>query len=66
MIGSALITMGTGPLKEGESEKSGLVPTHAYGVLRVVTVNGQKLVQMKNPWSEKRWKVGLTGCHGNL
>ena len=57
MIGSTLITMGTGKLDKEESEKSGLVTTHAYGVLRVVTVNGQKLVQMKNPWSEKRWKV---------
>lgn len=66
MIGSALITMGTGLLEDGESERSGLVPTHAYAVLRVVIIHGQKLVQMKNPWSEKRWKVGLTGCHGNL
>lgn len=46
-------------MSNDESERSGLVPTHAYAVLRAVNIHGQKLLQLKNPWSEKRWKV----CH---
>ena len=49
--------MGTGPLTEAEAEKAGLVPRHAYAVLQVVGIFGCKLLQLKNPWSEKRWKV---------
>ena len=49
--------MGTGPMSSEESERCGLVPTHAYAVLRVVNEQGRKLLQLKNPWSEKRWKV---------
>jgi calpain-7 len=54
--GQALVTMGTGPLTKEESERSGLVPTHAYAVLKAQTIHGHKLFQLKNPWSEKRWK----------
>ena len=49
--------MGTGPLTEIESEKAGLAPRHAYAVLQVISIQGLKLLQLKNPWSEKRWKV---------
>lgn len=59
LIGSALVTMGTGPLSKDESERTGLVPTHAYAVLRVMDVCNKRLLQLKNPWSEKRWKVRL-------
>lgn len=60
--GSALVTMGTGPLSKEESERTGLVPTHAYAVLRVTEVCKQRLLQLKNPWSEKRWKVSCLSC----
>jgi len=34
-----------------------LVPSHAYAVLNVVeTLNGVRLLQVKNPWNRKRWK----------
>ena len=56
-IGSALITMGTGAMSETEAEKAGLVSRHAYAVLQVVHVLGRNMLQLKNPWSERRWKV---------
>ena len=49
--------MGTGPLSEGDAEKAGLVPRHAYAVLQVVHTLGKNMLQLKNPWSERRWKV---------
>ena len=73
------MTVATGPLGAGEAERAGLVPTHAYAVLNVVTIKvspppppppplphllaphlqGLSLMQLKNPWSERRWKVGV-------
>lgn len=55
--GTALITVATGPLSEAQEERAGLVKTHAYAVLSIVEVKGVKLLQLKNPWSHKRWKV---------
>lgn len=40
--GDALVTVATGELSDGEAERTGLVPTHAYAVLDVRTVNGVK------------------------
>lgn len=34
-IGNALLTVATGQLSEGESERTGLVTTHAYAVLNL-------------------------------
>ena len=48
--------MGTGDLTEAEAKTAGLVKRHAYGVLQVRSVRGLKLLQLKNPWSEVRWK----------
>lgn len=55
-LGSALITMGTGDLSEEKAKAAGLVKRHAYGVLQVRHTKGLKLLQLKNPWSEVRWK----------
>lgn len=38
--GDALVTVATGELSTSEAERTGLVPTHAYAVLDVRTVNG--------------------------
>lgn len=38
--GDALVTVATGDLPESEADRTGLVPTHAYAVLDVRTVNG--------------------------
>eukprot|EP01006_Ploeotia_vitrea_P036213 TRINITY_DN65989_c5_g16_i1.p1 TRINITY_DN65989_c5_g16~~TRINITY_DN65989_c5_g16_i1.p1 ORF type:complete len:1053 (+),score=533.21 TRINITY_DN65989_c5_g16_i1:160-3318(+) len=54
--GDCLVTSSTGDLTEAEADKAGLVPTHAYAVLRVVEVDGHRLLQLKNPWSRLRWK----------
>jgi calpain-7 len=54
--GTALITVATGSMSEAEEERAGLVKTHAYAVLSMVEVKGLKLLQLKNPWSHRRWK----------
>ncbi|KAG9296332.1 hypothetical protein G9A89_014924 [Geosiphon pyriformis] len=53
--GDALITIATGTMTDAEADLVGLVPTHAYAVLDVKEVNGFCLLQVKNPWSHKRW-----------
>ncbi|RUP49175.1 hypothetical protein BC936DRAFT_143130 [Jimgerdemannia flammicorona] len=47
--GDALITIATGELTDADADAIGLVPTHAYAVL------GRRFLQVKNPWSHKRW-----------
>jgi len=37
-------------------EARGLVPGHAYTIIRVVTVNEVNLVQLRNPWGRFEWK----------
>jgi calpain-7 len=54
--GTALVTVATGPMSEVEEERAGLVKTHAYAVLSMVEVKGIRLLQLKNPWSHRRWK----------
>ena len=38
------------------AERAGLVSTHAYAVLDVRLVEGEKLFKLKNPWSHLRWR----------
>ncbi|CAH1973048.1 unnamed protein product [Acanthoscelides obtectus] len=54
--GDVLVTVATGDLSDYESERSGLVPTHAYAVMDVQTVENVKLLKLKNPWSHLRWR----------
>ncbi|KAJ6649460.1 Calpain-7, partial [Pseudolycoriella hygida] len=54
--GRCLITVATGELSDEESERTGLVATHAYAVLDLKEIDGVKLLQLKNPWSHLRWK----------
>uniref|UniRef100_A0A8D8ZR91 Calpain-7 n=1 Tax=Cacopsylla melanoneura TaxID=428564 RepID=A0A8D8ZR91_9HEMI len=54
--GDVLVTVATGDLSPGEEERTGLVSTHAYAVLDVRKVNGLRLLQLKNPWSNVRWR----------
>lgn len=37
--GDVLVTVATGELSDFDAERSGLVPTHAYAVMEVLTVN---------------------------
>lgn len=55
-FGDCLVTISTGRLSENSEETLGLIPTHAYAVLDVREVNGIRLLQVKNPWSQIRWK----------
>ncbi|KAI7823236.1 hypothetical protein BC939DRAFT_503395 [Gamsiella multidivaricata] len=54
--GVALVTIATGHMPDEEADRLGLVPTHAYAVLDLKEVQGLRLLQVKNPWSHKRWK----------
>ncbi|XP_044583810.1 calpain-7-like isoform X2 [Cotesia glomerata] len=54
--GSVLATVATGELSDSVSDKTGLVPTHAYAVLDIRLVDGKRLLQLKNPWSHLRWR----------
>eukprot|EP00048_Salpingoeca_helianthica_P009240 m.132646 g.132646 ORF g.132646 m.132646 type:complete len:1072 (-) comp14815_c0_seq1:35-3250(-) len=54
--GDVLITMATGTLSDAEADRAGLVPTHAYALLDMQEVAGQRLVLLRNPWDHLRWK----------
>ncbi|XP_026327354.1 calpain-7-like [Hyposmocoma kahamanoa] len=54
--GDVLVTVATGPLSDADAERTGLVATHAYAVLDVTSVDGVKLLKLKNPWSHLRWR----------
>ncbi|KAF7284586.1 hypothetical protein GWI33_021868 [Rhynchophorus ferrugineus] len=54
--GDVLVTVATGELSDTDAERSGLVATHAYAVMDVRTVNGVRLLKLKNPWSHLRWR----------
>jgi len=53
--GDCLITLSSKQMSEEDAESWGLVPTHAYAVLRVVRLGAHKFMLIKNPWAEKRW-----------
>lgn len=55
--GDVLVTVATGELSDSDAERSGLVPTHAYAVMDVRTVNG---VQYRQP---KHTKTNFTLIH---
>ncbi|XP_055352711.1 calpain-7-like [Paramacrobiotus metropolitanus] len=54
--GDVLATVATGDMSAKESERTGLVPLHAYALLDVREVQGKQLFLLKNPWSHMRWK----------
>uniref|UniRef100_A0A336MHP3 CSON001666 protein n=1 Tax=Culicoides sonorensis TaxID=179676 RepID=A0A336MHP3_CULSO len=54
--GRCLITVATGELSDAESDRTGLVSTHAYAVLDMKEVDDVQLILLKNPWSHLRWK----------
>ncbi|XP_029166810.1 calpain-7-like isoform X1 [Nylanderia fulva] len=54
--GDVLVTVATGELSDLDADRTGLVPSHAYAVLDVKKINGERLLQLKNPWSHLRWR----------
>jgi len=60
--GHVLITVATGDLTDEQSERTGLVPSHAYALLNIRLVQGKVLMLLKNPWANKRWKGAFSEC----
>ncbi|KAL7716221.1 Calpain family cysteine protease [Entamoeba marina] len=38
------------------TEKTGLIPGHSYSLVKVKEIEGNQLVQMRNPWGKGEWK----------
>ncbi|KAI7831896.1 hypothetical protein BX661DRAFT_141777, partial [Kickxella alabastrina] len=53
--GTVLATIATGEIGATAAGALGLVPAHAYAVLDVREVCGERLLKLKNPWSALRW-----------
>ncbi|GBG33883.1 Calpain-7 [Hondaea fermentalgiana] len=54
--GDVLTTISTSDIDEEVATQVGLVPLHAYAVLRVIELSdGTRLVLLKNPWRRVRW-----------
>lgn len=47
---------GSNPGSDTQRNLQGIVLGHAYTVLRVVEVQGNKLIQLRNPWGNTEWK----------
>lgn len=50
--GDVLITLGTGRISKREEQELGLVGEHDYAVLGLKEEDGERMLQVKNPWSE--------------
>lgn len=55
-LGACLITVSTGQLTPANQEQLGLHTQHAYAVLDVREIGKHRLLQVKNPWTKKRWR----------
>ncbi|ORE22938.1 cysteine proteinase [Rhizopus microsporus] len=64
--GDVLVTIATGDMTEEEASRLGLVPTHAYAVIDITMIHGKRLLQVKNPWSHKRWRGPYSHLDSNI
>jgi hypothetical protein len=56
-LGAVIMTMSTPDTQDAlVEEKLKLAPRHAYAVLDLQEVEGQRLVKLKNPWSSGSWE----------
>ncbi|KAJ3496578.1 hypothetical protein NLG97_g2549 [Lecanicillium saksenae] len=46
----------TGVFGSGFGSRQGIIEGHAYSVQRVVEIDGQRLVSLRNPWGRGEWK----------
>ncbi|CAE7429994.1 ADL1 [Symbiodinium sp. CCMP2592] len=51
-----LLGCGSGSGKDTDISDMGIVKGHAYSLLRVEEVEGNRLVQLRNPWGSTEWK----------
>jgi len=51
-----LLGCGSGAGKDTDISDLGIVQGHAYSILRVEEVEGNRLVQLRNPWGSTEWK----------
>ncbi|KAF6041206.1 CAPN7 [Bugula neritina] len=54
--GHCVVTVATGPMRDSDAERAGLVESHAYAMLDIREVLGKRFLMLKNPWSHLRWK----------
>ena len=53
LLGCAIVAQGEGV--EGEAEK-GLLTNHAYSILQLKEIEGNTLLQLRNPWGKGEWQ----------
>jgi hypothetical protein len=51
LVGASVVVNGSTEALSPE----GLLNKHAYGVLKVVELDGEKLIQLRNPWGKTEW-----------
>ncbi|OLP88566.1 Calpain-type cysteine protease ADL1 [Symbiodinium microadriaticum] len=51
-----LLGCGSGSGKDTDISDMGIVKGHAYSILRVEEVEGNRLLQLRNPWGSTEWK----------
>lgn len=53
-----MLGAGSNAHEDGDSAYSpqGVVQGHAFGILRLAEVDGNKLIQIRNPWGRGEWK----------
>eukprot|EP00755_Sulcionema_specki_P031311 Sspe_Gene.96386::Locus_69060_Transcript_1_1_Confidence_1.000_Length_2042::g.96386::m.96386 len=56
-------TMACGDDNEAEKCELGLVSSHEYSVIRMVTVGKRKFVRLRNPWGKREWKGAWCDGH---
>lgn len=52
----SFICAGSNPGRDTQQTNQGIILGHAYTVLQVVEVQGNKLIQLRNPWGNTEWK----------
>lgn len=60
--GSVLLTVSTGSPLGADAKRLGLADGHAFAVLDMREVGGERVMMLRNPWGKQEWK-GKYGSH---